>query len=203
MSDAKIYAGFSQPAQDSQRAFRATMDAMARPGTIEPTPVPITAPSPLDPTAAMLALTLCDFDSPIWLDETFAANADVSQFFSFHTSAPVVQDKSEAQFAFFSSFESVGDIAQLAQGSDEYPDRSTTLIIQVDELSANGDISLKGPGIETTASLNVRGAPLSFWEMVQQNNRLFPRGVDFIFAAPNKLVCLPRSTKVTILEEAL
>lgn len=203
MSQPKIYPGFNNLAQDAQRAFRATMDAMARPGTIEGTPVPLNAPAPLNATAAMLALTLCDFDSPIWLDESLYTSNEVTSFLSFHTSAPITKDKKEAQFAFFSNIDAVGDIGAFAQGTDEYPDRSTTLIIQVEALKNEGEIILEGPGIETTSTLRIAGATPEFWDLAQKNHKQFPRGVDFIFATPNELACLPRSTKINQIAEAL
>ena len=202
MNAAPTYLGFGDLARDAQASFRATMDAMARPGTIKSTPVPVNAPQPLNPTMAMLALTLCDFDSPIWLDDNITQSEAAKSFIAFHTSAPVTKDKSAAQFALLTSPASISNLSEFAQGTDEYPDRSTTLIIQVDAISNAPFATLSGPGIETTASLSVEGLDETFWSQAQRNSQLFPRGIDFIFVSDTQLCCLPRSTKINLTREA-
>ena len=202
MNAAPTYLGFADLARDAQASFRATMDAMARPGTIKTTPVPVNAPQPLNPTMAMLALTLCDFDSPIWLDDNITQSEAAKSFIAFHTSAPVTKDKATAQFALLTSPASIGNLSEFAQGTDEYPDRSTTLIIQVGAISNSPFVTLSGPGIETTASLSVEGLDETFWSQAQRNSQLFPRGVDFIFVSDTQLCCLPRSTKISLTREA-
>ncbi|MGJ8528922.1 phosphonate C-P lyase system protein PhnH [Maritalea sp.] len=198
MQTQTLHSGFSDLAIDSQASFRATMDAMARPGKIVDSPKPITAPAPLNPTMAMLTLTLCDFDSTVWLDENLAQNDDARKFIAFHTSAPIVESKKDAQFALISEPTLIGNLSDFALGTDEYPDRSTTLIIQVDALANQNDVRLSGPGIEFTTDLNVAGLPNDFWTQAQANNQLFPRGLDFIFATDSQLACLPRSTKINL-----
>ena len=53
-----------------------------------------------------------------------------------------------------SSFALIGDPQKLpaldrfAFGSNEYPDRSTTLILQVESLSDGPEVELRGPGID-------------------------------------------------------
>ena len=69
--------GFADQALDSARAFRLMLDAMARPGRILPMAAMIDAPSPLLPPAATICLTLCDYDTPVWLDETLRLPAVV------------------------------------------------------------------------------------------------------------------------------
>lgn len=202
MANNKILPGFANLALDSQASFRSAMNAMAHPGQIENAPVHTHAPSPLNATAAMLVLTLCDFDSPIWLDNELASCPDVRQFIAFHTSAPIVKDKSEAQFAIISDKSALNDVASFAKGSAEYPDRSTTLIIQVDTLSNHDGVCLTGPGIEFSTQLNIANLPDDFWSQARSNNRLFPRGVDFIFTTNTQLACLPRSTRINVTNEA-
>jgi alpha-D-ribose 1-methylphosphonate 5-triphosphate synthase subunit PhnH len=59
--------GFADVAIDSARVFRVIMQAMARPGLVMNASPSLAAPTPLLQTTAAVALTLCDFQTPIWL----------------------------------------------------------------------------------------------------------------------------------------
>jgi alpha-D-ribose 1-methylphosphonate 5-triphosphate synthase subunit PhnH len=74
-------------------------------------------------------------------------------------------------------------------GTSEYPDRSTTLIVEQNELTAGA--LLTGPGIKDTAGLN-----LPETAAFQTNRAMFPLGLDFVFTCGNQLAALPRSTIV-------
>ncbi len=63
-----ITGGFADPVFNGQAVFRAVMDAMARPGSIHHLPELAQPPSPLSASAAAVALTLCDQDTPVFLD---------------------------------------------------------------------------------------------------------------------------------------
>ncbi len=70
-----IEGGFADPVIAGQRGFKAIMDALARPGTVQQLPAEAQPPAPLPRGLAEIALTLCDHDSPVWLDPTLAAAA--------------------------------------------------------------------------------------------------------------------------------
>ena len=61
--------GFADPATDAAHAFRAVMEAMARPGTLREI-TGATPPAPLSPAAGAAILTLCDTDTPLHLAGT-------------------------------------------------------------------------------------------------------------------------------------
>lgn len=206
-----IDGGFADPVFDAQSVFRALMDAMARPGTVLPLKTLVAPPAPLSATGAAMALTLCDHDTPLWLGPGLAQSAAARAYLAFHTGAPVVDDPGEAAFALVSDPVALGSLAEFGQGTQEYPDRSTTLIVQVDALSSNagaaahpegrhrreaGFLLLQGPGIATTTSLSVSPLPPDFVAEWQANRARFPRGVDVILAAPHAVACLPRSAKI-------
>jgi len=75
-------------------------------------------------------------------------------------------------------------------GTPEYPDRSTTLIVECSELETAG-ATLRGPGIKSDAALS-----LPETRAFQANHGLFPLGLDFILTCSNRLAALPRSTEV-------
>jgi alpha-D-ribose 1-methylphosphonate 5-triphosphate synthase subunit PhnH len=181
---------------DAQAVFRALMDAMARPGTVQAVATLAGPPAPLTPTTAAVALALCDHDTPLWLDAGLDASADVRGWLGFHCGAPLTTIPADAHFALVSSPGELMALENFAQGSQEYPDRSTTLILQVDTLTRGRELHLEGPGIETHATLAPFPLPRHFAAQWKQNRARFPRGVDLILAAPGAIACLPRTTRI-------
>ena len=82
-----------------------------------------------------------------------------------------------------------------ATGTDERPDLSATLVIQVTGLTLGRGARLTGPGIEGEAQLDVVGAP-ALWPGWRANAGRFPRGVDVVLCAGVRLAALPRTTRV-------
>ncbi|MFX9600755.1 phosphonate C-P lyase system protein PhnH, partial [Acinetobacter baumannii] len=66
-------------------------------------------------------------------------------------------------------------LAAFSLGSDEYPDRSTTLILQVPDLTGGNAWTLGGPGIRDRAALAIAGLPDGFRDQVIENHLGFPR----------------------------
>ena len=77
--------GFADPVLASQAAFRAIMDAMASPGSIVAVDGLAHAPRPLGRAAAAVALTLLDYETPVWLDPLLAPSPDITDWLRFHT----------------------------------------------------------------------------------------------------------------------
>jgi alpha-D-ribose 1-methylphosphonate 5-triphosphate synthase subunit PhnH len=189
--------GFADLARDSQRVFRATMNAMARPGSIVTIDAALEAPEPLARGAAALALSLCDFETPVWLDPTLS-NEATRDYLRFHTGAPIVAAPAKAAFAFFAGPLGLLDLAAFSLGSLEYPDRSATLIVQVRSLASGRGWRLTGPGIDGEALLEADPLPTDFVERRHALRPLFPCGLDFIFVAETRLVALPRTTLIEV-----
>lgn len=178
----------------SQSAFRALMDAMARPGEIL-TLDGIEAPAPLAPATAALVQSLADYESPLWLDPAFAAIPAIADWIRFHTGAPVVAAPDDAVFALIADPRALPGFAAFAQGTEEYPDRSTTVIVQVERF-AGPTLILKGPGIKTIHAFAAEPLPGDFTQRLRDNRELFPRGIDLVFVAGRKIAALPRSMHV-------
>lgn len=195
-----ITGGFAHPVFDGQAVFRAVMDAMARPGCIQPIAPLTQPPCPFSASIAAVALTLCDQDTPIWLDAPLRETETIASWLGFHTGAPLAHTPADAHFALVSAPASLIALDNFAQGTQEYPDRSTTLIFQVASLTTGEDLPLEGPGIERVAMLAPAPLPRHFVEQWKQNRARFPRGVDLILAAPDAIACLPRTTRIRPLE---
>jgi alpha-D-ribose 1-methylphosphonate 5-triphosphate synthase subunit PhnH len=179
--------GFADPVLDSQRSFRAVLDAMASPGKRVPLTPDLAPPAPLLPTTAAVALTLADYDTAVWLD---AAARPAADWLRFHTGCPVVDDSAQAVFVVCAGAWPALDI--LPAGTDAFPDRSATLIAQVGQLGDAG-LRLSGPGIDGARSFGFAPMPAGFLAAWKANNRLFPRGVDLILTDGAQVAALPRT----------
>ena len=194
-----IERGFADVAFDSARVFRAIMQAMARPGLVMNARPPLAAPPPLLQTTAAVALTLCDFQTPIWLASGLRS-AEVEKYLRFHTGAHITGRIEEAQFILVPA-DDVPEIQAVALGTHEYPDRSATLVIQVSGFRT-GDVELSGPGIRAAADFGVEGLGASFWAAMAENHARFPAGIDVIFTSGKAIAALPRSTAIKLKEIA-
>jgi alpha-D-ribose 1-methylphosphonate 5-triphosphate synthase subunit PhnH len=190
-----LTAAFADPVHASQHTFRAVMDALARPGTIISLAATVTAPSPLRPAAAAVALTLLDYETPVWLDHVLSVTPEIADWIRFHTGAPIASDSRAATFAFVADCARAPDLEAFSLGTPEYPDRSTTLVLQVKGFSGES-LTLAGPGIAGTQSLSAGPLPNDFRQQLIANRALFPRGVDVILATDSAIAALPRSVRV-------
>lgn len=197
MKSATLAGGFSEPVFEAQSVFRAIMDAMARPGKIIDILEKTTPPAPLSPEAGAVTLCLFDHETPVWLDAALAGTAEVGEWLRFHTGAPVVSEPNEASFALVSDPARMPVLAAFRQGTADYPDRSTTLIVAIETLDGTDLLTLSGPGIKDTARLAPHPLPVGFADQAAANHALFQRGVDIVFTAAGKLAALPRSTRIT------
>jgi alpha-D-ribose 1-methylphosphonate 5-triphosphate synthase subunit PhnH len=178
--------GFTDAPIQSSRAFRAALDAMARPGRIHDIGG-ATPPAPLSVAAGTLLLTLADGTTPVHL----AGDADcdaVRGWITFHTGAPLVA--AEAAVFAVGRWAALAPLGRFAIGTPEYPDRAATLIIEMPALEADGSV-LTGPGIRDHARLTLPDP-----EAFRANNALFPLGIDAFLTCGTRVAGLPRSTRV-------
>jgi alpha-D-ribose 1-methylphosphonate 5-triphosphate synthase subunit PhnH len=193
---AELPAGFADKVLSAQSTFRSVMSAMARPGSVQPIAVSVGAPDGMMRGTAAIALTLFDHDTPIWLDGAMSATSDIARWLKFHTSAPVVSDASIAGFALIGDAKNLPALDRFAFGSNEYPDRSTTLILQVDSLSQGPAYQLRGPGIDGVSTLRATIEPRDLFARLAINATLFPRGIDVVLVDDASIVAIPRTTRL-------
>jgi alpha-D-ribose 1-methylphosphonate 5-triphosphate synthase subunit PhnH len=191
----ELPAGFADKVLSAQSTFRSVMDAMARPGSVQRIVPVAAAPAPVMRGTAAIALTLFDHDTPIWLDSRMSETPDVAKWLKFHASAPVVQDSSICSFALIGDASALPPLERFSFGSNEYPDRSTTLILQVDGLAEGASIELRGPGIDGIIVVNAAIQPSDLFERLAINEALFPRGIDVVLVADDAIVAIPRTTR--------
>ena len=192
---AELPAGFADKVLSAQSTFRSVMDAMARPGSVQRIVSSAGAPAALMRGTAAIALTLFDHDTPVWLDPLLTATSDGTKWLKFHTGAPVIADSSICSFALVGDAKTLPALDRFSFGTNEYPDRSTTLILQVDSLTHGPSIELRGPGIDGTAVLQAAIQPPDLFERLAINAVLFPRGIDMVLVHDDSIVAIPRTTR--------
>jgi alpha-D-ribose 1-methylphosphonate 5-triphosphate synthase subunit PhnH len=192
---AELPPGFADKVLSAQSTFRSVMDAMARPGSVRRI-VPATgSPGKMMRGTAAIALTLFDHDTPIWLDPAMD-RPEVRKWLKFHTGAPVLADSAICSFALVADGAALPPLDCFALGSNEYPDRSTTLIIQVEDLADGPCFELRGPGIDGTASFAATVKPDDLFDRLKVNEALFPRGIDAVLVADDVILAIPRSARL-------
>lgn len=182
----QLAGGFHDPAIQSAHAFRALLEAMARPGRIHRVGGAL-PPAPLSVAAGVTLLTLADATTPLHLAGA-ADCAAVRDWIAFHTGAPLT-DAGQAQFA-LGTWQALQPVDRFPVGDPAYPDRSATLIVEMSRLDQDGP-RLTGPGIQKTARLS-----LPETDALRANRALFPLGLDLILTCGDRLAALPRSTRV-------
>ena len=193
LSLAGLCAGFDDPVHHSQSVFRSVLAAMSEPGTLQSLPHGA-APEGTHSASYQVCLTLLDAETTLWISPALKTQALVSAL-RFHCGCTLVDAPDRADFALMTAdFE--GDLSSFAQGSHEYPDRSTTLIVQVERLQPSGELLLRGPGIDGTRTVGISGLNEHWQAMLNANRRRFPCGVDLVFTAGTTLMGLPRTTQV-------
>lgn len=192
---AEMPPAFVDKVLSAQSTFRSVMDAMAKPGTVQRIHVAAGTPGSMMRGTAAIALTLFDHDTPVWLDPTMSATPDVAKWLKFHTSAPVISDTPVCSFALIGDAQTLPPVDRFALGSNEYPDRSSTLIVQVGSLTSGPAYRLTGPGIDGVAVLQTT-ARQDLFEQLALNATLFPRGIDVVLVHEDTVVAIPRTTRL-------
>lgn len=187
--------GFADPVDDAQRTFRKILEAMSQPGLVVDIGGPAEQPDALSNSAAAVLLALADYTTPVFAAPGLDA-APVAAYLAFHTGAPMTTDPAGASFALIPAGSGPIDLLSFAQGTPDYPDRSTTLILEVESFDTTDGVSLSGPGIETVRPFAASPLPGNFWMEMKQNAERFPLGIDVILTAPGRIAAVPRSTRI-------
>ena len=193
-TDTLIGPGFSDPVFQSQGAFRALLAALAEPGTRQRVSVGITPPEGLQAATATALLALADYETPIWLQPALR-DGPAGAWLRFHCGAALVSDPGKAAFAVIDGLSQEPALAAFDAGSDQFPDRSTTIIVQCAALDGGETVTLTGPGIAGSRVIAPAGLHAGFWSEVAANNSRYPLGVDLLLTHGDAAIGLPRSAQ--------
>ena len=191
--------GLADPVHQSQEIFRTVLAALSEPGRVfqlaAAAPAGVLGPVGglgIGPAALAVLLALTDGDTPVWLGGEAEALAN---YLRFHTGSPIVADPGAAQFALLKGGDRRLDCFN--PGTEDFPDHSATLIVEVVALAEGGPITLSGPGIPDLRPVTVQGLPADFAGQWAANHAQFPCGVDVIVTCGASLMGLPRTVSLT------
>ncbi|WP_086067683.1 phosphonate C-P lyase system protein PhnH [Bordetella genomosp. 8] len=195
---ATLLPGFDDPVDGAQAAFRAALQALANPGQIQVVDAACGVPAGLSPAMTALLLALADIDAPVWLPA--GVDAAVRGFLRFHCACPLVDDPAQARFVAVPAGHAMPALAHCDAGDPAYPDRSATVLLEVNGLAAGtaaaSTLTLGGPGIPGSRAVSVAGLPDGFVAQWAANHALFPLGVDAFLTHGDRICGLPRTTRM-------
>lgn len=194
---------------DCQRIFRNILQAMARPGLIQPLEFGgLDEVRGLCPAGVAIALSLLDKEVSFcyWevTGESQGEYSDASRFITLYTGSR--QDTpASADFLFGWGYDVTLPLANLKRGLPAYPEQGATAVIQVTELTHGQPpnesvvaMTLEGPGILGQSNLWVTGLLPKHLSVWQEVNGEFPLGIDVLLVTPGGQVAgIPRSTNFT------
>jgi alpha-D-ribose 1-methylphosphonate 5-triphosphate synthase subunit PhnH len=192
---------------DSQATFRALLDSMSRPGRICQIPLrPYQAPpNGFCPPALTILKTLCDHRVSFSLgaeNET----PELIRYLEVNLATPF-QPVEKADYVLFDGAGFDVGFVRLSRGSLEFPEKSATALICVDELSekqgeSEGPVCslvLAGPGVNGQARLAAAGLDPGYVTGRRKTVRYFPMGVDlFLVDRRGRVAGIPRTSTVEI-----
>ncbi|WP_100959198.1 phosphonate C-P lyase system protein PhnH [Bosea sp. FBZP-16] len=194
-NDTLIGAGFADPVFQSQGAFRALLAALSEPGLACDLGDAIVPPAGLEAATAVALLTLADYETPIWLPAALR-DGPAGAWLRFHCGAALVDDPARAAFAVIDGAATEPRLAAFNAGDDQFPDRSTTVLIQCAGFEGGEAVTLEGPGIPGRRSIAPTGLRPGFWAEVEDNAAVYPLGVDLLLVHGAQVLGLPRSTQI-------
>jgi alpha-D-ribose 1-methylphosphonate 5-triphosphate synthase subunit PhnH len=182
--------GFDDPALGSQQTFRAILDAMGHPGqliTIRENPC---APDVFNSASAAACLTLLDYETPVWTDIDWRSPA--ISWLQFVCGSSVVTEPCMANFAIITQPATMPPLDYFRIGRYEYPDKATTIVVQVDDIYPGTDKKYSNIFVNKTARLEIKGVTENFWYQWQQLSSRHPLGIDIFFTCDDVLTVLPK-----------
>lgn len=188
-----LLAGFAQPIEQSQHAFRLILKALSEPG------VTVTLPDgpvwdTLNAASTAVLLTLADQETPLQLCETLKSQQVLTNI-RFHTGAPIATRQADICLALWDSQLQTADLTALPHGSEISPEFSTTLVVQIAAPEGGQKLRLSGPGIENQREIAPRLPPALLNYLLERPQR-FPLGLDIMLTCGERLLALPRTTRV-------
>ena len=129
--------GYDDPALGSHQTFRAIFAAMEHPGQIVTIHENPGAPDVFNSASAATCLTLLDYETPVWTDVDW--NSPAIYWLQVDCESSVVTEPCMANFAIVTKPGNMPDLDYFRVGRYEYPEKATTIIVQVDDILPGTD----------------------------------------------------------------
>jgi alpha-D-ribose 1-methylphosphonate 5-triphosphate synthase subunit PhnH len=173
------------PVHDTRRTFDGLLEAMSRPGTVQSVP---------DPADHAVVATLVDHEVTVATDDDYLEDTLSGQGRLEHAppaKADVVHAPHQAGW----------DVRECKRGTLIEPSEGATVIYRVESLTADGDdgtsVTLSGPGVDGTRRLSM-SLPESELSALTTAQADYPRGIDAVFAAADRVAAVPRSVTMEV-----
>jgi alpha-D-ribose 1-methylphosphonate 5-triphosphate synthase subunit PhnH len=177
------------PVHGTRETFRGLLDAMSRPGTVEPV---------AEPADHAVVATLVDHEVTAATDDEVLREALSSQG-RFEPVPPEDADVVHAR-------DPTGwDVRECERGSLVEPSEGATVVYRVATVAEGrredcATVTLTGPGVDGTTTLSV-ALPADELDALADAQSTYPRGVDAVFAAGDRLAAVPRSVTMELISE--
>jgi len=185
--------GLTDPVGQAAQVFRVLLSAMAQPARACDIDLGLACVGRAHPASLAILLTLADTDTPVCL--VGSAEVELGSFLRFHCGCPLAAHPQNAALGLISEPLLACRAFEFPIGTDEYPDTSATVILEVSSLVAGPRQTIKGPGIRSSVEF-APAVHAEFWSAWYTNTQLYPCGIDIIFTCANQIAALPRSSRL-------
>jgi alpha-D-ribose 1-methylphosphonate 5-triphosphate synthase subunit PhnH len=145
------------------------------------------------PASLAILLTLADTDTPVCL--VGAAAEELGSLLRFHCGCPLAAHPQNGALGLISEPVFACRAFEFPIGTEEYPDTSATVILEVSSLVGGPRRTIKGPGIRSSVEF-APAVHAEFWSAWHTNTQLYPCGIDIIFTCANQIAALARSSRL-------
>jgi alpha-D-ribose 1-methylphosphonate 5-triphosphate synthase subunit PhnH len=177
-----------EPVHDTRATFCALVDAMSRPGTVQRVAT--------DPADHCVVATLVDHEVTVHTPSADLRGALESEG-RYEPAAPDTADVVHAHGA------PSWDVRDVNRGTLVEPSDGATVVYRVESLAMDRDrdatsVRVEGPGVpdDRVVSLGLPAVELAALADAQSS---YPRGVDAVFTAGDRVVGFPRSVSLEVL----
>lgn len=178
------------PVHDTRETFRAVLTAMSRPGTVQR--------GPIDPADRAVMATLVDHEVGSYVE-------DAALVAALEREGRLDRQPFEEAEVVHVDGSTDGRVRNARRGSLEEPGRGATVVYRVGGViegisTGNGatGLELSGPGVPGTRSLAVTGLPAAEFDAIAEAQAGYPRGIDVVFAAGDRIAAVPRSVELEV-----
>lgn len=173
-------------------AFRALLQAMARPGSIH-----VLAPEAHGRDGALEMLVRAVLDSETSLCAMRAQEDELVARLA-RASGCALVGLGQASWIVIGGGSAAECLPMVRMGSPDWPDESATLVYLVENLGEDGgDVTWTGPGILDKRTPRVDGVVPGEWARLRATNASYPIGLDcFFLDRAGRVMALPRSTRL-------